>query len=345
MLSGLFKKNPAEKAPSTGLTRHPIIPTENVKYEDLVQAPASARDKPTMHKPEIPYKGDPENRVLVWDLDETLVLADVYKRDLRKPKVRKEIEAQGYTIKQTKHGRYYVLRPGAEEILKSRYEAGHVNVLTSRDLTPYMKDIFESEPALNKYCAGYLSRDNLISKPNQDYKKYPQHPDNLSFWGRTKNFMHGLFVRCPKYCWKKFCSIFSGRPVWFEEGRGVAGKYPPNIVDLLVDAGHDELKALPKSHILIDNYAEMNSDDANAEKNYHGRAYQDSLHSGDFAVISPNVSYKEGEKPHCFMAQAPEPKAADGEYQWVKNVNKALDRGWKEQFKMTTGREPKANAL
>lgn len=330
MVLGISNKKPAEAEALATTPSHIRARTDS----DVAIQKEGAHDKQALHKAEIPYKGDPENQTIVIDADETILFGDVYKRDLRKPKVRKQVEAEGYTIKQTKAGRYYVLRPGAEELLKDLYEKGHKMILCSRDLTPYLHDIYQSEPVLQKYIAGCLSRDDLISKPNADFKKYPNHPDNLGFWGRTKNFLHGVFVRCPIYCFKKFCSIFSGKPVWMEEGRGVAGKYPPNAVDLLVQAGNDKAKGLPASHILIDNYAEVD-----AEGKYSGRELQDSVASGDFAVISPNVAYKEGDKPKCFMADAPEPKDADGNYQWVENIKAAVDRGWKEQFKLTTGKE------
>ena len=141
MLSGLFKKKPVEAHP-------PVAATQQTQAKPSSAAASAERisaergDLESLHKEDIPYKGDPENQVLVWDLDETLLFGDVYKRDLRKESVRKDIEAQGYEIKQTQQGRYYVLRPGAEEILKGRYEMGHKNVVVSRDLTPYLRDIF-----------------------------------------------------------------------------------------------------------------------------------------------------------------------------------------------------------
>lgn len=337
MVLGLFNKKPTE-APALASKSATVVDRSLPAATTVVNHVAGSQrnEAANMHKAEIVYKGNPENQVLVFDVDETLLFGDVYKRDLRNEKVRKQIEKEGYTIKQTKSGRYYVLRPGAEDLLKELYEKGHKIILCSRDLTPYLHDLYESEPALKKYAAGILSRDDLISKANADYKKYPKHPDNLGFWARTKNFLHALFVRSPKYCFKKFCSIFSGKPVWMEEGRGVAGKYPPNAIDLLVSAGNDSLKGMPQSHLLIDNYAEVDK-----KGKYYGRAFQDSVASGDFAVISPNVAYKDGAKPSCFLAQAPEPKDAGGKYLWVENVKAAIDKGWREQFKETTGKEAK----
>ena len=344
-LGNIFNKKPVE--PASSATSSPasaakrLNSAEKLKPSKALQA-NKKNEAANLAKAEIPYEGDPENQTLVIDVDETLLFGDIYKRDLRKAKVRKQIEKEGYTIKQSNLGHYYVLRPGAEELLKDLYETGHKIILCSRDLRPYLHDLIESEPALKKYSAGFLSRGDLINKANQDFVKSPKHPDNLGFWERTKNFTHGLFVRCPKYCFKKFCSIFSGKPVWFEEGRGVAGKYPPNAIDLLKESGNNSLNGFPPSHILIDNYAEMKDADASAENNYWGRAYRDSVASGDFAVISPNVVYQDGKKPHCFLAQAPEPKDADGNYQWVQNIKAAVDRGWKEQYKLTTGKEVRA---
>ncbi|MDA0773148.1 MAG: NIF family HAD-type phosphatase [Cyanobacteria bacterium] len=345
-LGNIFNKKQVEPASSATSSQATAAKRLNSAEDSKVKASAAVRaernaDNDGLHKAEIPYKGDPENQTLVIDVDETLLFGDIYKRDLRKAKVRKQIEKEGYTIKQTKLGHYYVLRPGAEELLKDLYESGHKIILCSRDLRPYLNDLIESEQALKKYSAGFLSRGDLINKANQDFVKSPKHPDNLGFLDRTKNFFHGLFVRCPKYCFKKFASIFSGRPVWFEEGRGVAGKYPPNAIDLLNESGNNSLNGFPPSHILIDNYAEMKTGDADAQHNYWGRAYRDSVASGDFAVISPNVVYQEGKKPHCFLALAPEPKDADGNYQWVTNIKAAVDRGWREQYKLTTGKEVK----
>ncbi len=314
----------------------------NVNLSALHQAPPEASGQPV-------YKGDPDSEIIVFDVDETILDTG------DKRKIDDELATKlGYTVEnidksapENKFGRdmKYALRKGVMELFKELYESGHKIVLTTRNYKEYLEAIYEHDPMLKKYVVGTLARPDFEeSAINKDFTKYPNHCDNLSLWQKTKSFLAKVFIKTPKFIWHKFKGVFTGKPARWDPGRGTIGKYPPNIIDLLAAKGNHKLDGLKPARFLIDNQASYHAGDpqnSNTYK-YHGREYEDSCHSGDFAVISPNVICDNGDKASSFHADREEPRASNGEYLWVKNVKDGIARGWKAQYKLVCGKEPKA---
>jgi hypothetical protein len=333
----------------TGLKKNkePVNQLAVPPRNDVAVPPSSdvkaLREDNGLHEAQPVYKGDPDSQVIVFDLDETLIAGD--KKPFTKQfedKVNAMGDRQVRTISKSDPANKldfdikYVLRPGVEELLAYLTNKGYKLIASTRNYGAYAEAIKSTDPVLSKYLSGTLGREDLLKPENKDFKKYPNHPDRLGFVGRTKAILNKIFVAGPQFLWNKFKSIFNGKNVRWSPGRGTLGKYPPNMIELLKLNGNHSLDNLKAPRYLVDNKAE--------------RELEDSKHSGDFAVINPNVDRNGDGKPEDFQADSTTPKVKlkDPEtgkeeegYQWVKNVIDGIEKGWQQQFKDTTGKEPK----
>jgi hypothetical protein len=301
---------------------------------------------PKLDDVNIKFEGDPENQVIVFDLDETLIAGDKNPIDKKREK---EINAKGDRTVETvpkdhplnKRGEAikYVRRPGTEELLEYLHSRGYKMIACTRNYTDRGESICDHDPVLKKYISGVLGRTDLHSGLNKDFKKYPHHPDNLGAWKKFKGFMHTAFVYTPKHLWLKFKSIFNGKNIRFNPEVGKLGKYPNNMLDLLAAKGNTKLKGLKPPRILVDN-----SD---------RRETRDMKQSGNWAYINSNVDKNGDGKETAFFATDDVPKVnlkdPDGKevegYEWVKKVIQDIEKGWKEVYKEQVGKEPVLDEL
>lgn len=302
-----------------------------------IQGPGAATMNPV-------FQGDPENQVIVFDLDETLLAGDKKPIDA---KLEKQINDMGdrkvatvpkdYPLNKRGREIKYVLRPGAKELLEYLSSRGYKMIACTRNYTDRGESICDIDPVLKQHISGVLGRTDLISANNQDFKKYPNHPDNLGTVAKVKAFFKNYFVYGPKFLWLKAKSVFNGANIRWNPPRGKVGKYPPNAIDLLAAKGNTKLQGLQPARFLIDN-ADM-------------RETKDMKQSGDWAYINCNVDHNgDGEAtPFHSTDEVPMTQLADpttGQqtqgYQWVKNVIDGINRGWREQYKLQVGKEPKA---
>ncbi len=366
MVSSLFKNKASEPKPNnTALSNSVNTQRANLDAVGPVGSHASSTiESPNaktdvnigaLHQSQSPsnqepvYKGDPENQIIVFDMDETTI--DTGDKRLIDEEAATKLGRKVETIaadapeNSFKQELKYVLRPGVKELFEYLHNKGHKIVLTTRNYRDYADTIFKHEPIFKQYVSGILSRPDFEENAlNKDFKKYPNHPDKLSLWQKTKSLLAKIFIKMPKYCWHKIKGLFTGKPARWDPGRGTLGKYPPNMLELLAANGNHKLAGLKPPRFLIDNqatYRSGNAKDSGAYK-YYGREFEDACQSGDFAVISPNVIRDNGHKASSFHADYEEPKTDGDEYLWVKNVKEAINRGWKEQYKLTTGKQAKA---
>lgn len=292
---------------------------------------------------EIKYLGDPENQVIVFDLDETLIAGD--KHPINK-KREKEINAIGDRKVETvpkdhpfnKQGREikYVLRPGAKELLEYLYAKGHKIVACTRNYSDRAKAICDHDPVLSKYISGSVGRAELKSDLNKDFKKSPKHPDKIGFFAKLKHFVKNIFVGYPKFAWLKFKSIFTGANIRWTDELGSLGKYPPNIIELLKAGGNHEFDDCAPARFLVDN----------SDK----RETRDCKKSGDWVYVNSNEDINGDGKKTAFFATDPvakitiqDPQSGEDKegYKWVRNVINQIDKGWRAQYKELVGKEPK----
>jgi hypothetical protein len=359
MVFGLFKNKAIEAqgaALSSPVNTQRTSPnsTEAVKpntaphAEKLDPAVSALHKAPPVTNQEPVYKGDPENQVIVFDMDETTIdSGDKKKIDVEATeKLGRKVEIIPADSKENSFGEEikYVLRPGVKELFEDLYNKGHKIVLTTRNYKEYANTITKHDPVFKQYVSGVLSRPDFEeSAINRDFKKYPNHPDNISLWQKTKSILAKIFIKAPKFVWHKIKGIFTGKPARWDPGKGKLGKYPPNVIDLLAANGNHKLAKLKPARFLIDNQASYHSGNAKDSNTYryHGREFEDSCQSGDFAVISPNVIRDNHHRASAFHADSEEPLTDSGEYLWVSNVKEAIERGWRDQYKVTTGKDPK----
>lgn len=108
-----------------------------------------------------------------FDLDETLISsANLTNEDIAKAK------ELGYKVLDSEEGRQYIVRPGAEEVLKYADEQGFEVFIITLNLYEYADDILYSS-GLFKYVDEIIANDELLKPYNQDFKKYPRHRNNL----------------------------------------------------------------------------------------------------------------------------------------------------------------------
>ena len=304
--------------------------------------PGAARNE-NLHDAQPVYKGDPENQVIVFDLDETLIAGDkIPFTKEREKKINAMSDRKVTTISKNHPANTlgfdikYVLRPGVKELLDYLYSRGYKMIISTRNYSAKAIAIFKTDPVLSKFISGTLGREDLMKPENKDFKKNPSHPDNLGFWEKTKTFFHKVFVAAPVFAWNKTKSIFTGKNVRWSPGKGTLGKHPPIMIDLLKLNGNHSLDGCKSARFLVDNKAD--------------RELEDSKRSGDFAVIDPNVDANGDGRTTSFEAGDETPKISltdptTGEgkegYLWVKNVIDGIEKGWRQQFKETAGREPK----
>ncbi len=108
----------------------------------------------------------------IWlsiDLDETLIASD----KLIDSRVR-EAKELGYEVLVTEEGQEYVVRPGAIDLLKYAQAQGFKLLLFTQNTRDYALDIL-NDSGLWSYFADIKSNEDLRSKSNRDYKKYPHH--------------------------------------------------------------------------------------------------------------------------------------------------------------------------
>lgn len=357
MVFGLLKNKSAE--PKEKVLSKPVNTqrANSVTASPDIKSSSSSKNSDklnALHQPEDSadqqpvYKGDPENQIIVFDMDETTIDSGDKKpiHEEAVEKLGRKLEIIPADSKENSFGEEikYVLRPGVKELFEDLYKKGHKIVLTTRNYKEYANTITKHDPVFQQYVSGVLSRpDFQDSEINKDFKKYPNHPDNISFWQKTKAFLGKVFIKTPVYMWHKFKGLFTGKPARWDPGRGTIGKYPPNVVDLLAANGNHKLAGLKPSRILIDNQASYHSGSPKDSSTYRyfGRELEDSCTSGDFAVVSPNVIRDNGHTATGFHADSEEPQLDSGEYLWVANVKEAIERGWKKQYKLTTGKDPK----
>lgn len=299
--------------------------------------------KQAVPDPAATYKGDPDNQVIVFDMDETLIAGD---KTPLKGALAKKVNAMGdREVSTIKKGDpinklpfdiSYVLRPGVQEALEYLTSRGYKIIVSTRNDQEYGEAICKHNPILSKHISGVLGRADLTVAENKDFKKYPNHPDHFGFFGRVKNAFLNYCIYGPKHLWLKFKSIFNGHNIRWSSPNGMFGKYPPNMIELLKLRGNNKLNGFRPPRILIDNKA--------------SRSLRDATKSGDFAVINPDVDGKGIGRPQDFHPDSksiktkikdPETGEEKEVYLWVKNVIEGIERGWKEQFKHTTGKEPK----
>lgn len=341
MVLGLFNK------PKTDLAN--IAPTnssatQTIKESDKdplninsVKNPSAKLDLNNLHQApskEPEFKGDPEDEVIVFDLDETLIAGDKQPiNDAYEEKINAMGDRKVNVIPKEKSGLpfdiKYVLRPGAEELLKQSYEEGHKNIASSRNYNQYAEAICKYDPVLSKYIVGSIGREDLLSDLNKDFVKNPNHPDNYGFFKKIGCFFYTYFWYAPKFCFKKFFSLFTGANIRWNPNCGILGKHPPIMIQMLQARGNNKLSKCKPARTLVDNL--------------YAKELGDCKRSGDFVAINPNVKRNGGDietefhNPDDF-----EPKDENGEYIWVKQVMTAIRKGWRANYKEATSKEPKA---
>jgi hypothetical protein len=352
MVTGLLKKITGQAAPTVKKpedTDTNLVPAKPESARAVTASNQAEKISAINAKQDVPdpaplYKGDPDDQVIVFDMDETLIAGDKTPLvgDLAK-KVNgigdREISTikKGDSINKLPFDIRYVLRPGVQEVLEYLTSRGYKIIVSTRNYQEYGEAICKHNPILAKHVSGVLGREDLMVDENKDFKKYPNHPDNFGFFGRLKNAFLNYCIHGPKHLWLKFTSIFNGKNIRWSPPNGTLGKYPPNMIELLKRRGNNKLNGFRPPRILVDNKA--------------SRSLRDSAKSGDFATINPDVDGKEIGRPQDFHADSktiktkikdPETGEEKEVYLWVKNVIESIERGWKGQFKHTTGREPKS---
>lgn len=325
-----------DKQQSSSKTTGPRLATvDGKKVEDL----NAAVDIP---EAQIKYQGDPDSQVIVFDMDETLGDTDWKKANPKDPKVVEKIKAFGdrellnipSNDSKNKFAEEinYVLRPGTKELLEYLHGRGYKIVLSTRNYGPRLQTIVDSDPLLSKMVDGVLGREDLLKEENKDFKKYPHHPDKLSFGQKVKNFFRTIFVDGPKFLWFKLkYAVTPGKKAkeirWTAE-KGTLGKYPPNAIELLKQQGNHKLDNCRPARFLVDNKASREPNDAKRSR--------------DWAWVNPNIDRNGDGKATAFYGTDEAPKDANGKYLWVQNVINQIESGWKETLKANTGAEPVA---
>lgn len=333
-----FKEALNKRADVSAPNKQPVSRSGKVKKTDRADMEKLADSAGV----DIKFEGNPEDQIIVFDLDETLIAGD--KTPINQ-KREKQINAMGDRKVETVPKDHpmnergteikYVLRPGAKELLEYLHSRGYKMIACTRNYADRGDSICAHDPVLKKYISGCLGRKDLKSSINTDFKEYPHHPDNIGFSGKVKGFFkNALFM--PKFLWMKFKSIFNGANIRWTSEIGSMGKYPPNMLKLLAAKGNTKLQGLKAPHFLVDN----------SDK----RELRDSKISGDWAYINSNVDINGDTKPTPFFATDPSTKVklqdSEGKeiegYEWVKKVIDGVEKGWREQYKETIGKAPKS---
>ena len=250
-------------------------------------------------------KVSPEDRVVTFDLDETLIACNKLTSSMKESG-----KSLGYDLKTSNGGKEYFLRPGAEELFKWIKEQGFKIVVSSRNLHAYEEDIINSSP-LKKYVDHTTGLEDLKKSWEVASKdKFPNHPNNkLGFFTKAYRFtttaIKGLFVDVIYRGFKHYIMRNKNIKPYFPIARWKLNKYPPY---------------LSGSRILFDNLYAENKKNALASKDWI---------AGD---------------PGEFWGDQPEAKNENGEYVWTAKIKEQLrvmkDKGWQELYKREYGQEP-----
>lgn len=271
----------------------------------------AARDANQVHFPDGALNPvNAENRVLLFDIDETLA-ARVTKAE------KKKLEKAGYKVYDIgldEKGKadefpYFIERPGAKELMKKLINEGFVIVASSRNLPHHVDHVIKAL-GFGKLLFHRFDRYDLNDKRQMDFKKYPNHSNNIGMWSRFTDWLSrntvGWFSDAIR--WVK--SLFTKREAFRNTPAGTVNKYPP---------------ALCGARVLFDDKSE-NTD--------HAKRSGDWVH----AQIKPFHGTVQGMKDS-------EERDADGNYKWwaeiLKTTDVLRDRGWQDLFKTTYNKEPK----
>lgn len=345
MIAALSKFRDSLKAPKTAepdTSPAPVAKSRSSRKIDKFDPATTRAGIENLSEANIQFQGDPENQVIVFDLDETLLAGDKHPIDKkREAQINAMSDRHVETVPKdhplNKRGEdiKYVLRPGAKELLEYLNSRGYKMIACTRNYTDRGESICEHDPVLSKYISGCLGRSDLESDLNKDFKKYPKHCDNIGIWKKFKGFLHTTFVYTPKYLWLKFKSLFNKSSIRFNPEVGKLGKYPLNMLELLKAKGNTKLEGLQAPRFLVDN----------SDK----RETRDMKQSGDWAYINSNVDKNGDGKATAFYAldECPKQMLTDPDtqeqkegYEWVKKVVTGIEQGWRAQYQEMTGKAP-----
>jgi hypothetical protein len=129
-----------------------------------------------------------------FDLDETLISSDRLTNNHMKAAQR-----LGYKLEQSSSGQYYILRPGAIKLLEYCKSKDLSLILITSNTRPYAVDILDHS-GLFKYFDRVISQEDLRSKANRDYAKYPHHrnlnyPQSSGFYNHTLGLYKTFVLR------------------------------------------------------------------------------------------------------------------------------------------------------
>ena len=257
-----------------------------------------------------------ESRVLVFDIDETIA-ARVTKSD------KKKLEKAGYKVydvgpdEKGQHDEftYFIERPGAKELMKKLVNEGFVLVASSRNVPHHVEKVI-STLGFGNLLFHHFARYHLNNKDQLDFKKYPNHSNNIGFWARSFNWLCrntvGWFSDALR--WIR-CKIFNQRP-YRNTPIGTVNKYPPSLCG---------------ARVLFDDQPENTS---------HAKRSGDWVHVQIKRFPGNIQGMKESEE-----------RDSSGNYKWWAEFLKATDvlkdpaRGWQELFRTTYGKEPKISKV
>jgi hypothetical protein len=135
---------------------------------------------------------DPYKTLLSFDFDETLAQSNhLTKKNLIL------VKEQGYKVQTTKKGQDYIIRPGAEELLKFAQGQGFELIIFTHNYRDYAVDIL-NDSGLSKYFTKVKAHEDVVKNYNHDYRTYPYHrnityPQNSLFKTYTIDLYNGFF--------------------------------------------------------------------------------------------------------------------------------------------------------
>ncbi len=133
-------------------------------------------------------------KIISFDLDETLIASDRLKdSDIKKA------EKMGYEVEKSKAGQYYIVRPGAFDILEYCKAKGLSIILITSNTQAYAFDILDSSGLL-QYFDRLIAQEDLRSEANRDFEAYPNHrnisyPQKSWLYNHTTGFFKSFVVR------------------------------------------------------------------------------------------------------------------------------------------------------
>ncbi len=291
-----------------GLSQPQTIPTNTA----LATSPARTTQ---LHFPDSTLNPtNAENRVLLFDIDETLA-ARVTKSD------KKKLEKAGYTVHEMgpdANGHvdefpYFVERPGAKELLRSLINQGFVPVASTRNL-PHHVDTVIKKLGFGDLLFHYFDRYDLNSKDNFNFKKYPNHANNIGWWARVTDWLSRNTVGWFSDAIRWLKSLFNKQEAHRNTAEGTMNKYPPHLCG---------------ARVLFDD---------KSENTKHAQRSGDWVH----VQIQPFQGSVDG-------VRASEQRDASGRYAWWKefldSTNVLKSQGWQALFKTTYKKEPKTTKV